>query len=173
MKTTLKKLILFTTLFLFYFSNSFADNSYFIDFSKVLNKSKVGIQAQSNLKKKFESESNKFKKQETDLKKEESEIISQKKTITKEEYKKKVETLRKKVTDHQSNKQKSFNNIAKSRREAKNKLINAVKPIIKKYMEDNKVRMVIDKKFVVLGDSSLEITDQIINILNKSLTSLN
>ena len=52
-------------------------------------------------------------------------------------------------------------------------MINAVKPIIKKYMEDNKVRMVIDKKFVVLGDSSLEITDQIINILNKSLTSLN
>jgi len=48
MKTIMKKLILFTTLFLFYLSNSFADNSYLIDFSKVLNNSKAGAQAQKN-----------------------------------------------------------------------------------------------------------------------------
>ena len=40
-------------------------------------------------------------------------------------------------------------------------------------MEDNKIRLVIDKKNVLLGDSSLEITSQIIEILNKELKSLN
>jgi len=168
----MKKLILFTSLFLFNFSNSFAGDSYFIDFSKVLNKSKAGAQAQKNLKTKFESESKKFNKKESDLKKEEIEIIAQKKTITSEEYKKKVDLLRSKVADLQKEKQNSFNNIAKSRNDSKKILLNAVDPIIKKYMEDNKIRMVLNKKSVVLGDVTLEITDAIIDILNKELTSL-
>ena len=40
-------------------------------------------------------------------------------------------------------------------------------------MEDNKIRIVIDKKSILLGDTNLEITDQIISILNKELSSLN
>jgi Skp family chaperone for outer membrane proteins len=168
----IKKLIIFTTLFLFYFSNSFADNSYFIDFSKVLNNSNAGAKAQSDLKKKFTSESNKFGKQEADLKKTETEIISQKKTLTKEEYQKKVESLRVKVANLQKNKQDSFKNLANSRNVAKQALLKSVTPIIKKYMEDNNIRMIVDKKSVILGDSTLEITDKIIVILNKELISL-
>jgi len=107
MKTIMKKLILFTLLFLFYSSNSFADNSYFIDFGKVLNKSKAGAQAQIDLKKRFETESSKFKKQESDLRKEESEIVEKKKIINKEKYKTKEKKIRKKVTNLQKNKKKS------------------------------------------------------------------
>ena len=172
MKTIMKKLILFTLLFLFYSSNSFADNSYFIDFGKVLNKSKAGAQAQIDLKKRFETESSKFKKQESDLRKEESEIVEKKKIITNEEYKTKVEALRKKVADLQKNKQDSFKAIAQSRSKSKQTLLKTVNPIIKKYMEDNNIRIVLDKKSVILGDTTLEITNQIIDILNKSLISL-
>jgi len=172
MTKTMNKLILITTFFLFYFSNSFAADSYFMDFSKVLNVSKAGAEAQSNLKKKFESESNKFKKQETDLRKEETELISQKKIITNKEYQKKVEALRKKVADLQKNQKDSFNAIAKSRADAKNALLASVNPIIKKYMEDNKIRIILDKKNVIMGDTTLEITNQIIDILNKEISSL-
>jgi len=172
MKKTMKKLILFTTLFLFYSSNSFADTTHFIDFSKVLNSSNAGAKAQNDLKKKFTSESDKFGKQEADLKKIETEIISQKKILTKEEYQKKVESLRMKVANLQKNKQDSFNNLAKSRNVAKQALLKAVTPILKKYMEDNNIRMIVDKKSVILGDTTLEITDKIIVILNKELTSL-
>ena len=47
-----------------------------------------------------------------------------------------------------------------------------VNPIIKKYMEENNIRLIVDKKSVILGDTSLEVTDQIINLLNKELPSL-
>jgi len=172
MKKTMKKLILFTTLFLFYSSNSFADTTHFIDFSKVLNSSNAGAKAQNDLKKKFTSESDKFGKQEADLKKIETEIISQKKILTKEEYQKKVEALRKKVANLQKNKQDSFNAIATSRNVARQTLLKSVTPIMKKYMEDNNIRMIVDKKSVILGDTTLEITDKIIGILNKELVSL-
>ena len=140
---------------------SFSDNAHFIDFKKVLNQSAAGKKAQDFLKKKFESESKKFQKQEENLKKEEKELIAKKKLITNEEYLKKVKELRKRVK-----------NIAKLRNDAKNKLEDALNPIIKKYMEDNNIRMVIDKKAVLLGDTKLEITSQIIEILNKELKSL-
>jgi len=39
-------------------------------------------------------------------------------------------------------------------------------------MTDNNVRMIVDKKIVLMGDSNLEITDQIISILNKELSSI-
>ena len=76
------------------------------------------------------------------------------------------------MADLQKNKQDSFKKIAKSRNDAKLALLKSVNPIIKKYMEDNKIRLILDKKTVVLGDTKLEVTDQIIAIINKEITSL-
>ena len=39
-------------------------------------------------------------------------------------------------------------------------------------MEDNNIRIVLEKKGVVLGDATLEITDQIIKILNVELPTI-
>jgi|TARA_B110000211_G_C14009939_1_gene522619 Skp family chaperone for outer membrane proteins len=168
----IKKLIFITIFFLAYSFTSFADNSHFIDFKKVLNSSTAGAGAQKSLKTKFDSESKKFNKLEVEIKKEESEIISQKKALSPEEYKKKVESLRKRVANLQKNKQDSFNKISKSRNDAKQALLKAVNPIVKKYMEDNKIRIVLNKQSVILGDATLEITDEIIKILNKEFPSL-
>jgi Skp family chaperone for outer membrane proteins len=89
-----------------------------------------------------------------------------------EEYLKKVNALRQKVVDLQKKKQESFKNIARSRNNAKQALLKAVNPIVKKYMEDNSIRLVLDKKAIILGDTTLEITDKIIKILNQQVSSL-
>lgn len=169
----IKKIICIIVIFFFYTLNSaFADTSHFMDFTKVLNSSKAGAQAQKKLQTRLQTETKKFNKIQEDIRKEEADIISQKKLLSPEDYQKKVQDLRKKVSDLQKNKQKSFNNIAKSRSEAKQALIKAVNPIIKKYMEENKIRIVYDKQSIILGDTKLEITDQIIAILNKESPSL-
>ena len=167
----IKKLIFVTILFLSCSLNSYADNAYFIDFTKVLNGSKPGAEAQQKLKQKFNSETKKFKKIEEDIRKKESELISQKKTISQEDYQTKVKSLRKKVADLQKNKQVSFESIAKSRNKAKDALLKTVNPIIKKYMVDNKINLVLDKNGVIMGNASLEITNQIIEIINKEVPS--
>ena len=168
----MKKIIFITLLLLFHSVNSFAENPHFIDFAKVLNSSKPGAEAQKKLKAKVIAESEKFKKLEENIRKEESDIISQKSKLSAEEYKKKVEVLRKKVSTIQKDKKNSFTNIAKSRNVAKQSLLKAVNPIVKKYMEDNKIRIILAKKGVVMGDTTLEITDQVIAILNKELPSI-
>ena len=150
----------------------YAGSPAFVDFSKVLNTSTAGAKAQEFLKKKLDSEVNKYKKLETDIRKEESQIISQKKLISSEEYQKKVKSLRDKVAKVQKDKRESFNNIGKMRNKAKVDLLKTLNPIIKKYMEEKKIRLVIDKSSVLLGDSTLDITEEIISILNKELKSL-
>ena len=167
-----KKLIFIFLICFSYSLNSFADTSHFIDFVKVLNNSKAGADAQNKLKKRVQTETQKFKELEKKIKAEESEIISQKKLLSADEYKKKVENLRKKVSNLRKDKSVSFNNISKSRADARKALINATNPIIQKYMEDNNIKIVLNKNAVILGDVKLEITDQIIATLNKELTSL-
>ena len=39
-------------------------------------------------------------------------------------------------------------------------------------MEEKKIRIILDKKIVVLGDVELDITNQIISILNKEAPSI-
>ena len=39
-------------------------------------------------------------------------------------------------------------------------------------MEENKIRIVLDKKSILLADQNLEITSKIIEILNKELKSI-
>jgi len=167
----IKKLFLFFLIFNIC-NSAFSDNTYFIDFSKVLNQSQAGAEAQEKLKKRFNSENEKFVKEEENIKKKEAELISQKKVLSNEDYKNKVDDLRKQVTILQTNKQNSLNKIAQSRAKAKQILLKSLNPIIKKYMEENKIRLVIDKQSVILGDSTLEITDKIIEKLNLELKSI-
>lgn len=154
------------------FTNLSAENPHFIDFGKVLNESVAGKKAQDSLKKKFKSESGKFKKIEEDLKKEETQLISKKKIMKDDEFKKSIAELRKKVQKLQKDKQISINQLAKSRAAAKVELLNKLNPIMKKYMEENKIRVVLDKKNILLGDKSLEITSQIMEILNKEVKNI-
>ena len=46
-------------------------------------------------------------------------------------------------------------------------------PLIKDYMKEKKIRMVIDKKSLLLADENLNITKEIMARLNKKLKSIN
>ena len=48
----------------------------------------------------------------------------------------------------------------------------ALNPIIKDYMNEKKIRMVIDKKSLLLADENLDITKEITSRLNKKLKSI-
>ncbi|MFL2887395.1 MAG: OmpH family outer membrane protein [Pelagibacteraceae bacterium] len=169
------KSLLFLILIVFVNSEILAEQTqpHFIDFKKVLNQSVAGKKAQDFLKNKLESDIKKFKKQEENIRKDEKDLIAKKKLITQEEYKKKVGNLRKKVSELQKNRQASLSNVGKLRAKAKQELLQKLNPIIKKYMSDNKIRIVLDREAVLLGDSSLDITSKIIDLLNKELKSLN
>jgi len=93
--------------------------------------------------------------------------------ISQEEYQKKVDDLRNKVSKLQSDRNTSLNNVAKTRAEARTKLLSALNPILEEYMEKNNVNLILDKSSILVSKKELDITDQSIEVLNKNLKSLN
>ena len=92
--------------------------------------------------------------------------------ISSEEYKKQVENLRSKVKSLQKERNNLIETVAKQRSKARNELLKNLNPIIKDYMKEKKIRMVVDKKSLLLADENLNITNDIINLLNSKIKSI-
>ena len=172
----MKYFVKFVVVTFFYLvcTNVFAEHKIaFIDMKFILNNSSAGKGAQDFLKKTFEKNQKKLADQENKLKKDENDLISKKATLSKEDYKKKSDELRKKVLLYQTERKSSLENLAKQRAEAKKILLEKIDPILLAYVKENGISLVIDKKDVVLGNNDLNITNIIIEKLNKDLPSLN
>ena len=167
------KKITFVFFFLFFGTHQlFADSAFFIDFKYILNESDAGKKAQNYLKKKLDNGIKNLKDKEKKIQDEEKKLIQQKKVISAEDYKKKVTDLRSKVSSLQKERNDLLQNVAKERTKARNILLKNLNPIIKEYMKEKKIRMVLDKKSLLLDDENLDITKDIMTLLNNQLKSI-
>jgi len=169
-KFTLKIiLVLFS---LSFSTNLSADIPYYLDFKYILNESDAGKKAQNQLKSKLDTGIKSLNKKEKSIQEEEKKLIEQKKLLKPEEYKKKVQDLRSKVSILQKERNELLQSTSKQRTKARNILLKNLNPIIKEYMQEKKIRMVVDKKSLLLADENLDITKPIMDMLNKKLKSI-
>ena len=169
----IKILIVIFAIFLSNQNSLFSDVPHYLDFKMVLNKSDAGKKAQNALKNKLEKGLKNLREKEKKIQEEEKKIIQQKKVISPDEYKKQVSELRTKVSALQKERNTLLETVAKQRSKARNELLKNLNPIIKNFMNEKQIRMVVDKKSLLLADEKLDITEDIINLLNKKLKSIN
>ena len=149
-----------------------ADIPHYLDFKYILNESVAGKKAQNALKSKLDKGFKNLKDKEKKLQDEEKKIIEQKKLIKPEEYKSKVNSLRTSVSNLQKERNKLLQDVASQRSKARTTLLKNLNPIIKEYMQEKKIRMVVDKKSLLLADENLDITKEILDRLNKKIKSI-
>ncbi len=159
-------------MFMIFQTNLSADVPYYLDFKYILNQSDAGKKAQTYLKNKLDNGIKALQKKEKTIQEEERKIIQQKKVISAEEYKKKVTELRNKVASLQKERDSLLTDVSKQRSKAKSELLKNLNPIIKEYMKEKNIRMVLDKKSMLLADDSLDITQDIVKLLNSKLKSI-
>ncbi len=169
----LKKITIISVLFFVFQGNTLADTPHYLDFKYILNQSEAGKKGQKSLKNKLDSGVAKLQKKEKAIQEEEKNIIKQKKVIAVEEYKKKVNELRNKVSALQKERSTLLKTVADERSKMRSKLLKNLNPIIKDYMQQKNIRMVIDKKNMLLADENLDITQDILKLLNAKLKSIN
>ena len=75
--------------------------------------------------------------------------------------------------EYQTERRASLDKIGQQRAMAKQELLKNITPILQSYSDENKVTLIIDKKFLVMGNKDLDITSIIVEKLNKELPSLN
>ena len=80
--------------------------------------------------------------------------------------------MRSSVSSLQKERNSLLNTVSKQRAKARNELLKNLNPIISEYMKEKKIRMVVDKKSLLLADENLDITKEIMSRLNKKLKSI-
>jgi len=164
-----KKLIIF---FIIFFQLNFVNANIkivFIDMNKVISTSKPGSSIMNQLKDINSKNSNKFKSEAKKLKEQETKLISQKNIISDADFKKNIDKLRLEIDNYNLNRDKINNKFNKMRIDNTNELLKLINPILITYSNDNSISLILKKKDLVIGITELDITDEIITIINKNI----
>tara|TARA_B100001248_G_C27211799_1_gene376153 strand:+ start:81 stop:599 length:519 start_codon:yes stop_codon:yes gene_type:complete len=144
----------------------------YLDVEKIMQQSIAGKSIIAQLKKKREESISKFKKKEKDIIDKEKKLISQKNVLSKEEFESKIIELRKDISNYQKDRNKTLNEIGKSRIKATTKLITKLTPILEEYSKKNSIRIIVQKKNIVMGKKEDDITKDILELVNQKVKNI-
>ena len=165
--------IIVITYLIFGTTNAFAeDKVVYIDMNKILTDSKVGIFVEKELTKSHEEKLDNFNKTEEKLKKEEIDLISKRNVMAREEFDKNVKILNEKAQEYQAQRRQWFDDISQKRNKARTEVLKSLDPIMTDYFEQNKISLILYKRNIAIGTGELDVTDIIIDELNKKLPSI-
>ncbi len=154
----------------FLINNTFADNKVvFLDIDYVLSNSNKGKALLKILEKKNNTNIEELQSKEKILKDLEQDLEKKKNIISEQELNNQISNLKQKILIFRNDKKKltdEFNNFKKKEISDLMKLIN---PIISSYVETNSINLVIDKKNILIGKKNYDITNDILELVNKNL----
>ncbi len=164
-----KILIIF---FICFFQSNFAIadlNMAFIDMDVVISTSKTGSSIMKQLNDVNTKNSNKFKKEAQILKEKETKLISQKNILSEVDFQSKVNNLKSEIKNYNDNRNKINNDYSKLKIDSTNRLLKLINPILIKYSNDKSISLILQKKDLIIGKTELDITNEIIKIINTDI----
>ena len=169
----MKKKIIFILLFFVISIPSYSSEKIvYLDVEKIMQESVAGKNIIAKIKKKRETSISMFKKKEKEIKEKEKKLISQKNVLSEEEFKKKIQDLRADISKYQKERNNASNDIARTRIKASTNLIKKLTPILESYSKENSIRIIIQKKHIVMGSKEDDITKEILNLVNEKIKSI-
>lgn len=165
-----KRIFILFLSYIFLLVNASADTKVaYIDIEYILSNSNPGKNLIKKLNLIENEKKEKFNSEEIKLKEEENKIIASKSIITEDQLKKDINEFQKKIENYKKIKSDEINTLKKNRNSELSKLLDLINPIIKDYMTDNSISMVIDKKNIYIADKNFDITENVIDIINKKI----
>ena len=169
------KYLLSFVLILFFSVNislAFAEKIVYIDMDKIMQISKAGKNAISKINDQKKKDVSKFQKIEKELKSREEDLITKKNVISADEFNKKLENLSKEINNYRTLRQQAIDLSTKSRLNASADFAEKIKPILADYASENDIDMIIQKKNIIMGKTDLDITNEILKIVDKKINKL-
>ena len=170
----IKNLLSFVLIFFFSVNTSLAnaEKIVYIDMDKIMQISKAGKDAISKINNQKKKDVSKFQKIEKELKSREEDLITKKNVISTEEFNKKLEALSKEINNYRTLRQEAIDVSTKSRLNASADFAEKIKPILAEYAAEKNIDMIIQKKNIIMGKTDLDITDEILKIVDKKINKL-
>ena len=166
----------FKFIIIFFLLNSYSisqeNKIVYIDMDLLISKSLAGKSINNQIKSQNKNNLEKFKKIEIDIKKEDEDISNKKNILSEDEYKKMVSQLNKKIKNYRAMVSENVDKNNKLKISATKKLINKLNPILSDYSEKNSISIILQKRDIIIGKNSLNITDDIIKILDQNVKEI-
>jgi Skp family chaperone for outer membrane proteins len=148
------------------------DKVSYIDIDYILTNTIAGKELLNELKKEEELKINKFKIKDDSFKNEKKEILAKKNLISKEEMNKEMKLLQNKFQKYSKEKIKEVDDLKIIRNKNIINFLNLINPIIEKYMADNSIYMLIDKKNVFIASKEYDITNNLIELIDNQIKNI-
>ena len=168
--SNLIKRIIILFLLIFYCFSSYAENKIsYIDIDIILSKSNSSKSLLKQLKDIETAQFEEFKIKEKKFKDEENKILSSKNILSNEEYEKNVNNFRKDLANYQNKKNNIILNLKKKRNDEIINFMKLISPLVNEFMNNNSIDILIEKKNIFIAKSNYDITENILEIINKEI----
>jgi len=144
----------------------------FVEMDTLMRESLVGksLMIQINkMEKKNQKYFNDYKKK---LATEKNKINSQKTILSEEEYNKKIISLNKDYKNFQTDGKNKINLLQSKKNKAMQKILSELKILLSDYSNKNNLTFIIDQKNIIIGKADLNITSEILKLLDINLKKI-
>jgi len=154
---------------LFLFNNVFAEQKVaFVDLNYVYANSKIGKKIMKEIKNKKTNLDKDFKEFQLKLDKEKENLIKQKNVLAKDEYNKKLVTLENNLKKYNEIIAKKNKDLIDYQNKSKSEFKNALISTLADFAKDNSISIILSKEQVLIGVKNLDVTKEILDLVNKS-----
>mgnify|MGYP001212461956 CR=1 FL=1 len=179
MKTNLKKYLtlFFACLSFLYLFNASADeypntSLAVIDLNKLLNVSKVAINANEQIEKISKEIDENLAKGEKEIINEQQKLIEAQSIMAPEAFEKKRIEYEKKVQDFQINSQNTLIKLENNIAIVRSQILDEVQPILEEISKEKGITVILEKGTVILNAENMDITELVLKKLNKKLPKI-
>ena len=144
----------------------------YIDLNFIINESIAGKKIKQTLESENSKKIEEFKKIENTLLKKKNEILSKQNILSKEDFEKNVIDHQNKVSDLQRKKKKNFDEFNKKKINLTNLLLKEVDKILLNFSKTNSIDMILKKEFLIISNSKLDITKEILELVDKEVKQI-
>ena len=162
------KYVILLFLFFGFMPITFANEVAFIDVDYLFSNSKKGKEIITILNNLNENNQNILKKKENEIIDLKNQIENQQNLLKKDELNNKIEVLNLKAKDFNDLKKNLINEFEEKKNNEIKIFFNEINPLLEKYMMDNSIKIILDKKNIFLANKEYDITPEIIRIIDKS-----
>ena len=148
------------------------ENIFYIDINYILENSIVGKSINTQIKKIQNKENENFKIEEKKLIEKEKKLISQKNILDEKQFKIELDKHKKNLSNYRNKKKYFIDNLNKKKTDYLKIVLNSLNPIISKYVEENEISLVLQKKNIIVAKKELDITIKILELLDNKLKKI-
>ena len=141
-------------------------NIAFVNIDYLFENSTIGKSIKNKLKDINQQKSKILKDKEKNLVEQENEIKKIQNIITKDELNKKIEILKKNIKEFNTEKKVFLNRFDEMQNDELQIFFSKINPIMLEYMDTNSIDLLIEKKNIFIGKSNIDITEELLLIIN-------